>query len=526
MKSFPSALAACCALISGCGGGTVHQDTWLAIHDSDTITVADASRAWQAFSDEQRSVFMQSDSSGKVLVRSLAIRGILAAIAREEGYLADPSILAMGESWLRTEASIALQQSMMISFETMTASDRDYCRENSTGVLSLSASVDGTAFTDLGIFRRVDLPPDLAAMMDSAAGPGFETGWNGLVFRIDSTATVDPAQLSLTLQPDGSPDSSSIWTINEGRSRFLALSDKIRIDSEYHVRIDTAAVDRLVDFYSGRAPMLPGDTVLTSDLVDRTALQTAGEIAFFQTRFPLHPDSRDWILNTLDNIVMQSYRASLLASREPAVYDSLEGRASSYELSLAVDYLRRDSVLSKVSVGEQDIQEAFESLERPDTVPERRVLLAVLMPADAGPRYEAAVAAGHADAFVSGLPRFSLLMAGDSSTETPPLRESDLPPGHGVAVFALSPGDSSWVGPLELGGGMGSAFYRVLRVLPEHPATIEDLRPELEVDARTRLEAEATEQWLRRLAESHHLRYDLRALDRLPSDPGRWGSIR
>jgi hypothetical protein len=65
----------------------------------------------------------------------------------------------------------------------------------------------------------------------------------------------------------------------------------------------------------------------------------------------------------------------------------------------------------------------------------------------------------------------------------------------------------------------------VVDILPEHTATLEDLRPELEEGARIRLEGEATESWIGELAQEHGLELNYDVLDRLPEDPGEWGSF-
>jgi hypothetical protein len=520
IKIAPIVVTAAFILAAGCGRTRLQADTWLAMSDADTVTVLEASEAWQAFGDEQRAVFADADSVGPRLVRSLAMADILANEAAAAGYSADPGIEAFGRAWLRIESAIAWSELMLEGIEAPGQDELDDFLAHPGELVWLTCSTSGADTRDLGGFRRAELPLGLALALDSAPAGEF-VEHEDLMFRLDSASSVDPSLTGLTLGPDGLPDSSSWWAIDQGRLRFWSLTTQIALWDEYGVAVDTAAVDRLAAFYAGTGPLASGDTLLSSAALSLTAMEMLDEVAFFQTRVPLRPDSRAWLIMAAENILMQGYQADLLQARDPALYDSLAAEARDYAMGLAVDSMRADSVLTGLAPSEEQILAEYDSLG-PVSVPERRVLRAVLMSPDLEPSYEVALEGGTAADFIGALPPIPAFVESESSRVTKPLSEADLPPGHGEPVFAAAPGDTSWIGPLLLDETRGSAFYRVLEAVPSHVATPDELMPTLEARARERLEMESTEAWLDRLSERHGLRYNSEVLSGLPGDPGEW----
>lgn len=521
----PLALFVACSLVSGCGHGVLDGRTWLACHDGDTLFLEDAVRTWQGFTTDQQGYYLEVDSAGVEFVRATALRGILEEAAADAGYLDNPMIVAFGRSWLRNEASKAFTALMCSRIEThIDPSDVGFCVDHYDDNAWITASTDATGPIRLGKFGLPGLPHEFAILLDSLEVGDSAVEYEGVSFRLDSIARIDSTATELVLRADGLPDSTSWWVIAQSRIRFWSLTSRIRIISDCAVTVDTSAVDRLTAFYAGIAD-LAADTLIRSSLGNWTSVDLAREVEFFRTvvGVPLSPDQRLWILAVVDNVLIQSYSSSLLAEAQPSLQDSLETEAHGFVLGLAVDSLRRDSVLAGVEIAEDDLQYELDQLDPPAVIPELRILRAVLMPPDAASLYESAVEDGSARLFISALPVIPAFAESETSRITRPLRESELPPGHGEPVFAAAPGDSSWIGPLFLDDVRGSAFYKVVEVFPERPATVDDLRPQLASTARARHEMEATDRWLRKLSDEHGLRLNLEALDSLPENPGEWG---
>jgi hypothetical protein len=524
----PLALFAACALVSGCGHDVPDGRTWLALNDGDTLFLEDAVRTWQGFTTDQQDYYLEVDSAGVEFVKATALRGILEEAAADAGYLEDPLIVAFGRSWLRNEASKAYTAWMCSRIETqIDPSDVGFCVDHYDDSAWITASTEATGPIRLGQFSLPGLPHEFAILLDSMEVRDSAVEYEGVGFWLDSIARADSSASELALRADGLPDSTSWWVIAQSRIRFWNLTSRMRIISDCAVTVDTSAIDRLNAFYGGTADLAEDDAVVRSSLGNWTSLDLTREIEFFRTvvGVPLSPDQKLWVLAVVDNVLMQSYSSSLLAEAQPSLRDSLETEAHVFVLGLAVDSLRRDSVLSGVTIAEDDLQYELDQLDPPAVIPELRILRAVLMPPDAASSYERAVEDGSARPFISALPVIPAFAENESSRITRPLRESELPPGHGEPVFAAAPGDSSWIGPLFLDEARGSAFYKVVEVLPERPATVDDLRPQLVSTARARHEMEATDRWLRKLSDEHGLRLNLEALDRLPDDPGEWGAF-
>lgn len=517
---------------SGCGGGVSGESVWLAIHDADTLTVEEAYLVWQGFDDEQKALFLGADTVGVELTRSIAMRGILVEEIRDAGYLDDPWIEAFGRAWLRTEASVALTDLMLSRIQSeIDSTEIAFCAEHLNDSVWLSASDTLSGRVDFGCFSLAELPCELARAIDSTDDSlfmfVFEPEFDSLTIRCDSMTRGARVEHGTFVMADGSADSTSLWTLAQGRIRFWRLCTQKNLISEYGVFVDTTAVDRLASFYSGASPLVGNDTVFSSVLGSFTSMELSREIAFFQTRLPLRSDQREWILAAIDNILLQSYLASELASQSPAAMDSLQTEVFNYTCGLAVDSMRKDSILSSLMITEEDLQYEFDNLETPQVTPEFRILMtAVLSPADTV-RYREASESGSLEEFLNSLPGIDFFQdPGAPPGVTRPLRESDLPPSHTDAVFSAQAGDSSWIGPFLLDPIRGSVFYRVIETIPEHPATLDELRPQLEIVAKSRVEIEATEQWLLRMADRHGLRLNIDAILQLPADPGDWGTAR
>jgi hypothetical protein len=522
-----SAAGVAAALLSlSCGGS--EDPVWLAIADGDSITVEEASEAWSALDQGQRDYYLRFEIPGEDLVRSLAMKGIVERLADSLGYTGDARCLAFRDSWLRTEAFIA--RSGMIHEEIVaevTLADLDFCAQHAADTVWLTAMADSAPGLDLGGFGLAALPHPVAVSLAEAGEGAILPIGNGLSLRVDSLseggAAVSPDSPAL---PADLADSTGIWVLAQSRQRFLNLTDRYGASIDYSVSIDTSAVFRVTDFFAGRTPSLPEDTVMASGLVTCTSRGLAYEMEFYQARIPLDPSQPMWAMMTLENMVIQSLRVRDLEARAPLVMDSLENEADSYLMGMALDSLFRDSVAAMVNLTDEDIEEEFQLMDSVVLIPEKRVLLGLYLPPDQEGAFLDAVEAGTEGSLLESLQGLPFLFRdAQVSRTTAPLIGTDVPEEHREAVFSMTPGDTTLLGPFPMDRMPGFALYRVLEVIPEHPAELSEIRPELRQAAMNRQQVELMEEWLDRLGERHGFRIDIEAIQRLPLDPGQWGAV-
>jgi len=522
-----SAAGLAVALLSlSCGGA---DDTvWLAIVDGDSITVEEASEAWSTLDQAQRDYYLRLESPGEDLVTSLAMKGIVESLADSLGYTGDARCLAFRDSWLRTEAFVALSGMIHDGIVAeITMADLDFCTAHAADTVWLTAMADSAPELDLGPFGLPAIPHPVAVSLADARQGAILPIRNGLSLRVDSLseggAAVSPNSPAL---PVDLADSIGIWVLAQSRQRFLNLTDRYGASIDYSVSIDTSAVLRVTGFFAGRTPSLPADTVMASRLVTCTSQGLAHEMEFYQTRIPLDPSQPMWAMMTLDNLVIQTVRVGELEALAPLLMDSLESEADSYLMSMALDSLFQDSVTAMVTLTAEDIEEEFQLMDSVILIPEKRVLLGLYLPPDQEGAFLDAVEAGTEGSLLESLQGLPFLFPdGPVSRTTGPLIGTDVPAEHRDAVFSMAPGDTTLLGPFPMDRMPGFALYRVLEVIPEHPAEMSEIRPELRQAATTRLQIGWMEEWLERLGERHGFRVNIEAIQRLPLDPGQWGAV-
>ena len=521
-RCFPAALAAALLLSGSCGAPD--DPPWLAVVDGDTIRASDAHDQWLVLSPEEQEFFLESGDPGGELIRSMAMKRIVEAVAVDAGYLSDPRMIAFRNSWLRTEASLARNAMILDSIiAALTPEDLELCAAHSSDTVRITLLPASAPGIDLGPFPLPHLPHGLAAALLETSRPGcvLPLG-NGSELRVDDL--VRGSGTVPRLDPSNPTDSTAVWTLAQGRLRFLNLVDLDLARIEQGMRIDTAAVVRVTTLPADEAGLLTEDTLMVSALVTCTSRGLADEMDFFATRIPEMPRNPAWGLATLDNVLMQTVRSRELARLAPSISDSLAREADSYLTGIALDSLVTDSVLSAVTVTEDDLLEEYALLDTVFQVPEMRVLLALYLPPGEEDTFLEALDAGRGEDFVEGLGGLPFLFReAPVSRITGPLVPTDVPEEHRDAVFGVQPGDTTLLGPFPIGRMPGMALYRVLEVIPEHEADWTEIRPMLRQSALARLQAAGLEEWLDRLGRLHGYRTNPDAIRALPRDPGLWG---
>ena len=493
---------------------------WLARSRCGTITESDAALEWNRLGQERRDWFLEAENPGEEFVNSLAMLQILREVASREGYMADPAVLSFRNSWLRTEAFIAWTESEQNAIEAgLTQDELRFCADHRTDTLWLSMTFGDSPDLGLGPFSVPDLPREIAiALYDAMPGATAPYG-EGAMIRLDSVIRGEGSSVL--------PDSADIWAMGQGRIRFRNLADAGAEGANNNVLIDTCAVLAVAGYFAGAIDSLPADTVLRSSIATLTAPELALEMKFFETRLPVRSWEPQWVDMTVRNVLLQTMRASEIRAANPALMDSLVREADSYALDLALSALYRDSVTSRVSVTEADIQHEFGLLSQTVTIPEKRVLLALYAPPGMAEALRGAFANGNVDRFAEGLSGVPFLF-GDAppSRITPPLSFEDLPYGHREAVFSIPAGDDSWIGPMQWNDMPGLVIYRLVDVLPEHPAEPREIEPLLRQRAFEREQALLGEEWMERLGNEFDLELNRPAIQELPGDPDLWITLR
>ena len=469
---------------------------------------------------------MQFDDPATEFVTGMTMMSVLQEFAEREGYTEIPRIQHFRDSWLRTEASMIRQDHMRDRIiSDLTAEEMQFWNSQRADSVRLTLECDSIPSVEMGLFRLSHIPHHIAVDLDSrSAGTAIELE-RGLRIRLDQMIRGDAGTVSPLLTPDGNPDSTEIWVLSEGRLRFINLLERYDAIDRYGISIDTVAVLAVASYFDARTAVLPVDTVLSSRLVTTSSLDLATEMAFFQTRLPLMANNPVWCMMTLDNIIMQTIRMQELSEGNPVLMDSLAEEADKYLMELALQAVYSDSVTSSLSITEEDLQFEYSQMDSTIMVPEKRILLALHLPFEQEEAWMASVNAGTQNTFAESLEGLSFLSPdGSSSRITAPVSEQELPENTRELVFSHSSDDSSYIGPIPSSRLDGFELYRVLEVLPEHAAEMEEVRSALRSSALERLEVLRIEEWMQGLKDEYGFLLNTAHLTELPSDPGLWAS--
>jgi hypothetical protein len=198
-----------------------------------------------------------------------------------------------------------------------------------------------------------------------------------------------------------------------------------------------------------------------------------------------------------------------------------------FMLDIASEQFYDDRIESTVNVTTEDMQELFENLEEPLTIPEKRVLEAVQFPADSVPLFRR-LSSQERDEFLMTMPGFPTLAQDPENNPyiTRPLSLREVPGYYGEDVFLIDPSDTlSWLGPLDLPTSNYVGMFRLIEVIPERPATFEEVEDRLRVMTRSRMEEQATVEVMCELEEKFGMTINEEILDKLPEDPGLWANL-
>ena len=313
--------------------------------------------------------------------------------------------------------------------------------------------------------------------------------------------------------------------VDNGALAFQHLLQETLVE-DHSVVVDSAALLRLAAYYADSLALRPDEVVITSDLGDWTAQDLADYLGLLSTRMYTQPYSAEWQAQFIDNLLLHSVILEGYEADAPGIIDSLGTAADAYILDLASELFYDDMVTSSVEVVEADVQEQFDSMSEPPMMEETRIFRFAVIPPDRLPEYRQAELSENLDAFIETLDGYLSLCADTADIQvTRPLRIGEIPTGLGTELFLVEPSDTMWIGPMIIDSYTGYALVKLLDVIPGRPATLEDIRSEVEMAARSRLEEEVTILWMQQLEEKYGLEINEKALDGLPSDPGLWSDL-
>lgn len=518
----------CKLSLSGCSGSSpVTGQSWLIIIGNDTATVADLGETWNAIDEISREIFTASEYPAGDYIDAYTRNMMLQRELESNDILISTEIISQGASWQRMMITeIALEYFYSEALSSVTESDLQFYRDHmgKTVWFTLYPGTDTASFHGPDHLPELDF--DFAVLLDSLSVLDTGNTEDGVTVRLDSVYVTDPSLVAETIADTLFCNSMARSRIARGRNRRWMNGVRENLIVDYSIVVDSAAVERLADYYSGESVLI-SETVLTSSLGDWTSFQLRDEINFQQSRIHVQPLSPTWQFFFIDNLSMNAFLKEALQHEAQWLLDSLNIEVEAYINELALDKLYDIMVSSVVTIEESDIESQYLSLEEPLMIEEMRSLQTVIIPDDRLEEYRAAVVENGKNEFISSLQGFVQLAADSSMPQiTFPLPKRSVPGGFGEVVFQIDPSDTnSWLGPFVLTEGSGQVMFRLVEVLPEREATLDESRSILESMIRIRLEEEATIEWMQYLELRYEPCLNEDVLKSLPADPGSWATL-
>lgn len=516
------------SLISGCfGSSAANGDTWLIIVGADTVTVSEIGDAWNGLDQEQREYFTgNADPVGQYIL-TYTRKLILQAELESEGYLSDPGFVSRGDSWLMfITVEKAHEYFLSVAETAVTVSDLQFYRNHIGKAVWYTLNPGTDSSVSHGPDHLPELTFELALHLDTLSIGQAGSSQSGIIARLDSVEVTDAVLISEALADTAACNRMATNRIANGRNTRWMNGIRNSMVEEYSISVDTAALNRLVDFYSGNGELIE-EIVVESDLGNWSAEMVRDRIDYLESRTYVQPTSLTWQFYFIENLSFGSFLSDTLQRAAPLLVDLLRAEAESYLFDLASEKYYDDMVSSEVTVSESDIEEEFINLEEPFIIEEMRSLQTVIIPPDQLEDYRAAIGDGNIDDHVSTLNGLAYLAADSAHPQiTRFLRMSDIPGGFGREVFLIDRSDTtSWTGPFELTESTGYVLFRLIDVIPEREALLEEARTPLELMVRARLEEEATIALMQRLESKYEPQVNEEVIENLPVDPGLWASL-
>ncbi len=515
-------------LAAGCGGSSVDRTTWLIVIGEDTISVGETGEAWNQLGDSQREQFNSKDNTIGEYIVTYGRKVLLQLELANSGYMDDNLLRLSSRAWLNAKLSETARK-LLYERELETISDDEI--DFFLGYLGRHVLYTVNPGTDseetLGPVHIPLLPPDLIRLFDTLSFGEVGIMESGMEIRLDSIATADSSLIIQALSDTAMVRSNAASAIATRRYQEMEDSLKQSFHTDYNLSVDSTALEQLVLYYSGEADFPNGETVIfSSDLGSITAEEMRGEISYNQSHQMLSPANTVWMHGFVDLLLFDFYSLDLLESESPELVDTLREESEKYLLDIASEEFYTDRIQSTVTVTTEYMENLFENLEEPFTIPEKRILQAISMPEDSAIVYRN-LPQEDQNEFLLRMSGFVNLAADPVYPQiTKPLTVNQVPGFHGDDVFLIDPSDTTtWIGPLALYDGGLKCMFRLIEVIPQRNATFAEVEDQLFLMARNRLEEQATVTVIRELEEKYGLLINEDILEQLPEDPGSWAEL-
>jgi hypothetical protein len=470
---------------------------WLVTAGSDTVTVAEAAAEWERMPEQNRSGLEASGSPAEGLADYLAGRAALRLHALSTGFTGDESADTRARAWLReNSADMAREAALIRETALVDSADLAFYRRNEGLMVWFTMERTGP----MGPLSLTDLPRDLAdALARTPQGGSAEVPSLGTV-RLDSLYDNMPGDFPVT-----EPDSALAAMIGYGRQRFLYLAALSEIRRDPLTVVDPAILD------PEAAPPDSGRVVLAFSLDSWTYGRWTDEMDYLSRRDPYFAANPRRADQLVEKLLMDTFHENMLGTENPQLADSLATETERVRENAVLEQLLESRLDSVVTITPEEIHREYLALPEPVTVPELRLFRTAASGVEDLPSLRAAAAVGDLPGERPEDPFFR-----------EPVPRSGIPGPLAEALFGIPAADTlSWHGPFQFRQDTWLAF-RLVQAFPARPATEEELRPGLEMSARSRLEAEETARWLGELRERYGVRVNAALLESLNPDPGTW----
>ena len=514
--------------ILGCSGSgersAISGSTWLATVGQDTLTVSAAVQRWNRLDTDGKGIFLESEDPSREFIVSLVSKMLIQLEMEEGGYYSNPELNSMKSSWLRRQsAEAAIDHFRNTAENSVTESDLAFYREHTGKTVWHTLHPRTDSSESLGPNHLPKLERNLALALDSISVGQVTELPSGAFVRLDSLVVTDPALVAETLADTARFESMAVSRLAQARNRRWYDSIRNHLQRDFSMEVDTAGLRRLAEYYSTGSD-LREETIVRSDLGSWTSSDLRSEIAFLETVSRVQPAELSWQIFFVENLVFHTYLQDTLRRSAPLISDSIMELSEDYLQELALEEFYTDRISSGITVTDVELEEQFRSYEELPILAERRSIELVRIPEDSLVSCRLAIDAGNPDDFIRSMNGFPQLASEPEDPHlTRPLFIEEIPGGHGERVFTASPGDTTeWLGPFPLAESMDYIMFRLVEIFPSRAATFEEIRPELEVVIRRRLEEEAAASLLEELREKYDTVLNEEAISSLPENPDTW----
>lgn len=517
-------------LLIGCSGSDTNRTTWLIVVGEDTVSVGEVGETWNGLDDGQRNLFTEKDNTIGEYIVTYGQRVLLQKELEAAGYMDDTRLLSLSWLWLN-EKSIETTRRILFETEMEKVSDdeKDFFLSHLGETVFYTVNPGSVSEEPFGPAHLPSLPADMIRLIDTLAFGEVGITESGIEVRLDSLIMPDPSSLPQT-QADTSIALSNIAaSITFDNFNEVEESLKQSIQTDYNLIVNSETLEQFRLHYAEEAEFPDVETViLSSDLGSMTVGEMKSVMFYYsnRNRDMVDPVDSTQLQDFINFLHYNLYCRNYLDTEFPEIADSLFAASEKYRMDLASEKFYIDRIQSTVTVTQADIEYLFENLEEPFIISERRVLQAIQMSQDSIDIYRD-LSPDERELYLLGMPGFEYLAA-DSTTPqiTRPLTLNEVPGSYGNEVFLIDPADTgNWLGPLELISEDQLCMFKLIEVLPERNATIDEIREELRALATNKLEEQATVDVILELENKFGLIINEEILDELPEDPGEWAEL-